>query len=185
MKFIVFEGLNGSGKSSLAKALALNLHGDYITSPHQDIAHLRAAMDESSLPAHFFYYMLGNILISDAVRNNNKEEIVVCDRYLDSTLARHKALGLKINNFGLKQLNLLEPDISFFIHCNETERRQRIEQRGKKNKWDILDEDDHLRKKYVKYFHLKNKFYFFDNSHETEQESLNRIISVLVSKGIV
>lgn len=185
MKFIVFEGLNGAGKSSLAKAVAQNLNGHYIASPHQDITQLRTAMDEASLPAHFFYYMLGNILISDDIKKNMMEKIVICDRYTDSTLARHEVLGLKVKNFDLEQFNLHKPDLSFFIYCEETERRKRIDGRGKKNKWDLLDEDDEMRTKYVEYFRQNEKFHFLDTSHETEQESLARIISILSQKGFI
>ena len=185
MSFIVFEGLNGAGKSSLAQAIALKLDGHYIASPHQDIGQIRSAMDEASLPAHFFYYMLGNILISDDIKKNKEKEMVICDRYIDSTLARHEVLGLKVKDFDLKQFNLQEPDISFFVYCEETERRKRIDARGKKNKWDLLDEDDVLRTKYVEYFSQNKNFYFFDTSYETEKESLNRIISILLEKNLI
>jgi len=185
MVFIVFEGLNGSGKSSLAKALALSLRGQYIATPPKEIAPFRAIMDEASLTAHFFYYMLGNILISDELKKSKPTDIIICDRYVDSTLARHAVLGLDIRGFDLGRFALQEPDISFFIYCDETERLRRVEQRGKKNKWDILDEDSRLRKKYIEYFRLKKKFHFFNTSHETESESLARLISVLEKKGII
>ncbi len=185
MAFIVFEGLNGAGKSSLAKALALSLRGQYVASPPKEIAPFRTIMDEASLTAHFFYYMLGNILISNELKKNKPTDIIICDRYVDSTLARHAVLGLDIRGFDLKPFALKEPDISFFIYCDETERLSRIEQRGKKNKWDILDEDDQLRKKYIEYFRLKKKFHFFDTGHETELASLARLILVLEEKGII
>ncbi len=111
--------------------------------------------------------------------------MVICDRYIDSTLARHEVLGLKVKDFDLKQFNLQEPDISFFVYCEETERRKRIDARGKKNKWDLLDEDDVLRTKYVEYFSQNKNFYFFDTSYETEKESLNRIISILLEKNLI
>ena len=185
MKFIVIEGLNGAGKSSLAKAIALKINGRYIASPHESIAQLRTVMDEVSLLAHFFYYMLGNILISDDLKKNKSDEIIICDRYIDSTLARHEVLGLEVKDFNVSLSNLQEPDISFFIYCEEIERRSRIEERGKKNKWDILDEDNQSRKAYIDYFYKKQKFHFFNTSNETVDESLNRMLSILSEEGII
>lgn len=184
MKLIVFEGLNGAGKSTLAKALALELKGRYISSPHQDIAPLRDIFDEASLPAHFFYYMLGNILISEEIKKDKSAEIIICDRYVDSTLARHTVLGLDVKNFDLKPFDLPEPDIKFFIYCNEAERKARIEQRGKKNKWDKLDEDNQLRQKYIDYFIAKENYIFFE-TNRTEKQSLDGVISILAANGII
>jgi len=185
MIFIALEGLNGVGKSSLAKALAVNLNGHYIASPPQNIVGLRTIMDEASLSAHFFYYMLGNILISDDMKKNVEKKIVICDRYVHSTLARHQILGLDVSSFEPGSLDLYEPDISFFIYCNEVERRKRVELRGKKNKWDLLDEDDRLRADYIEYFRSNPKFHFLDTSHETPEESLLKILSILSERKII
>lgn len=179
MLFIVFEGLNGAGKSSLAKDLAKALRAKYITSPHKNIANLREIMDDASLSAHYFYYMLGNIMISDELIKNNSKEIVICDRYVDSTIARHKVLGLEISTADISQLDLKKPDIKFFIHCNEVVRRERIEKRGKKNKWDALDENKEMRSEYSKYFQKDKEYIFIDTSGETQTESLNKILEIL------
>lgn len=182
MTLIVLEGLNGAGKSTLAKALALNLHGRYVATPHGDLAKFREAMDEASLSAHFLFYMLGNVLVSDEIRRSEPTEIVVCDRYVDSTIAGHAVLGLNVRNFDLRPFNLAEPDISLFIYCNEAERRERVERRKKKNKWDLLDESEVHRAEYAEYFRLRNRYLFVDTSGETEEESLEKIIAILATK---
>jgi len=185
--FIVFEGLNGCGKTTLAKRLAKNINGTYIASPHASIRCLRDTVDdEVSISARFLYYMLGNVLISDEVKVVRKSHTVICDRYVHSTIARHKLLGLNVDIDHFAALGIEVPCISFFIFTSdETERRKRVEKRGKKTKWDTLDENEKNRTEYVDYFREKPKFIFVDTSHETAEESLAKIMAVLSERKIV
>ena len=182
--FIVFEGINGAGKTTLAKTLATNLDAFYIATPPNLLVRFRKIADEQfSMSARFLYYMLGNMLASDEIRIIRKSRIVICDRYIHSTMARHVLLGLNVN-FDIKTLGFEVPDVNFFIFTtDEIERRKRIAEREKKDKWDDLDENNELRGKYIDYFRQKQEFIFIDTSHEKIEKSLDKIKKNLVQKG--
>jgi dTMP kinase len=176
--FIVFEGLDGSGKTTLAKMLVADLDGLYIASPPPllEMNGIRNIIDEKvGLETRFLYYLLGNSYISDIIREARKSKIVVCDRYIHSTLSIHQLLGIKIN-IDIDSLNLEKPDINFFLFVSdENERIRRIKERQKRTKYDILKENSEFREKYINYFCQRKEFIFIDTSHSSKEESLKKI----------
>jgi len=176
--FIVFEGLDGSGKTTLAKMLAADLNGLYIASPPPflETDGIRSIMDEKvSLETRFLYYLLANSCVSDEIKKARKSKIVICDRYLHSTLSIHKLLGVNIN-IDVDSLGLEKPDISFFISVSDEKvRRRRIKERKKKTKYDTIKEDKDFRKQYINYFQQRKEFIFIDTTNENKKESLEKI----------
>lgn len=59
-KFILFEGIDASGKISLAKRMAESVGGVYHYSPPKVIRDLRDYADQSFPNIRFQYYLLGN-----------------------------------------------------------------------------------------------------------------------------
>ncbi|MDD5551649.1 MAG: hypothetical protein PHI88_00580 [Candidatus Pacebacteria bacterium] len=178
--FILFEGIDGGGKTTLAKMLASELKAKYVVNPPSifRIGELRSFMDEeASLRVRFLYYLMGNVFVSDQIKSIRDSHIIICDRYIDSTLAIHKILGLEIKDEFLGSFLIEKPDISFFLFTsNEPERKERIENRGKKTKYDTIKEDSFFRQKYIDYFQEKGGYIFIDTSNEEPEQSLNRIM---------
>ena len=185
--FIVFEGLDGAGKTTLSKMLAADLNAIHVSTPPQVLigANLRDVIDEeASLVTRFLYYMFGNALVSDQVRQLRKDRIVVCDRYVHSTLSIHQLLGLDLA-IDWEALGFEKPDVSFFIFTSdEEERLRRILARGKNTKYDKMKEDPVFRSAYVNYF-LKRDFIPVDTSNETPEQSLSKIRKKLAEIAIV
>lgn len=183
--FVVLEGINGSGKSTLAKLLAGHLGGVLLVTPPNSLSALRPVMDENaSLLSRYHYYMLGNALVSDQVRELRKTQLVICDRFVHSTVARHSLLGLPINH-DTATTGIEIPDVSFFINTSdEIERIRRIDDRGKKTKWDILDADPIMRERYLAYFRTRG-FVFLDTSHQSIAESMAILLTELSGFGII
>jgi dTMP kinase len=183
--FIVLEGLNGAGKSTLSKLLADRIGGVYVSTPPDSLLLLRPAMDgNASLLSRYHYYMLGNALVSDQIREMRKTQFVVCDRFVYSTIARHSLLGLHIDH-DTAIADIEVPDINIFVNVSdEAERISRIDSRGKRTKWDELDADTNMREKYLAFFHAKG-FVFLETSHQSVSESLSGLMAELAKQGIV
>lgn len=183
--FIVLEGLNGSGKSTLSKLLVERTNGVYISTPSIELLKIRQVMDEDvSLLSRYYYYMLGNVLVSDQIKELRKTRFVVCDRFVHSTIAKHSLLGISID-YNIATTGIEKPDANFFINISdEDERIRRVNTRGKKTKWDILDNDSLMRGEYIKYFQNQN-FNFIDNCNQSAVESTDNLVNKLIELKII
>lgn len=186
--FIVFEGLDGAGKTTLAKSLALYLDALLIATPPQILRDplLRRPIDEGScVKTSYLYYVLADSMASDMVKEARKTRFVVCDRYIHSTIVGHMIKGFN-PKFDFKQFAIEEPDISFFLFVSdENERLRRLVSRGGKSRNDISSEDGDYRRKYAEYFSGRDDSYPLDTNNDTPEESLEKIKRELVRIGLI
>jgi len=138
LPFLVFEGLDGSGKSLTARTLADRFSATLLETPPSDLKPLRESIDtQAGLMSRFLYYLLSASIVSDEARGLVQRIPVVVDRYYYTTLASHRAAELEGDLEGIvRGIRLLEPDIVFCIDCSdEEERTRRLHQRG----WTVND----------------------------------------------
>lgn len=134
-KFIVIEGIDGSGKSSIAKLLSQRLthNGEdtiCIKSPIGDFQNWSDFINNSCKPlSHYLFYLAGMVHTSEFVEKALINTHVICDRYIFSTQAYHIAQGVTpiIN---IDDLKLVMPDYTFYLNVHdESVRRKRISSR--------------------------------------------------------
>ena len=160
--FIVFEGIDGSGKSTHIKILAGKLREKGYTvvvtaEPSRDdigkLIRRYAKRNEGRLPAEAEALLfaadrkmhLMNVVLPAVKRG----QIVISDRYLHSTLAYQGALGLDLD--WIMELNrfTVKPDLTILLDILPEYSLQRV-----KRKKTIFEEPDYLRKVrdiYLKY----------------------------------
>jgi len=147
--FITFEGIDGSGKSTQAKYLKERLSDDgfnvYLlrepggTIVSEKIRDLVLNHKESLISDHTEALLIASSryqLVKDIIVPKLKENsIVICDRYIDSTLAYQgygRGINIKwlmaINKFSLNQAN---PDLTFLFDLNVKDSIKRIENQNK------------------------------------------------------
>ena len=168
-KFIVFEGTDGSGKSTQLKLLAKYLKGKGIAcnvtheptdSPFGAI--LRACLtgridtDERTIAALFAADRLDHV--SNAVNGIAKQleagVTVLCDRFYFSSLAYNGAL---VSSEWVAQLNapvmqLLRADLTVFIDLTPEESMRRVSRRGETERYESLESLRRVREGYFAAF---------------------------------
>lgn len=132
-RFIVFEGLSGTGKTTVARLVAERIGAVFYKTPPAIFSSVREHMDRAGagINSRFFFYLSGIFMASEEIRTILKTRDVVCDRYVYTTLCFNKAFGMNIpipEHLLFEQI--LMPDHVFIVTCREDLRIKRLESRG-------------------------------------------------------
>ena len=180
--FIVFEGIEGSGKSShslslVKKLKSLKVPCVYLREP--------GGSKEAECIRNFLlknenkkFNSLTDTLLYLAARNENflrkikpfyKKKIIICDRFVDSTLAyQHYGLGVKkhfINFVNKEIMGTIKPDYTFLMYLNVNESILRISSRKINNRY------DNFKKSFYK--KVQNGFLKISNKNKSKYMIIN------------
>jgi len=180
--FIVFEGIEGSGKSShslslVKKLKSLKVPCVYLREP--------GGTKEAECIRNFLlknenkkFDSLTDTLLYLAARNENflrkikpfyKKKIIICDRFVDSTLAyQHYGLGVKkhfINFVNKEIMGTIKPDYTFLMYLNVNESILRISSRKINNRY------DNFKKSFYK--KVQNGFLKISNKNKSKYMIIN------------
>lgn len=132
--FIVIEGLDGTGKSTLARSLAQHLGAIHLRTPDESLASVRPILDAmlSETPsAHtLFYWMMVQHAAEKARRLVSMGDHVVLDRYWGSTVAYDAVIRRSGLPFEQLVTGLFRPDLTLFLEASRVVRQARISARG-------------------------------------------------------
>lgn len=152
-RFIVFEGIDGSGKSSVARAIAGKLgKSQAVLTSEPTMTWLGDAVRRSHAEkmdpyTEAFLFLADRASHTAAIKQWLSEgKTVLCDRYYHSTVAYQGAALEGAVGFDpvkwLLDMNLrvsLEPDIAFFFRVDPEVAIGRVNSRGKPSKFERLD----------------------------------------------
>ena len=180
--FIVFEGIEGSGKSShslslVKKLKSLKIPCVYLREP--------GGSKEAECIRNFLlknenkkFNSLTDTLLYLAARNENflkkikpfyKKKIIICDRFIDSTLAyQHYGLGVKkhfINFINKEIMGTIKPDYTFLMYLNVNKSILRISNRK------IINRYDKFKKSFYK--KVQNGFLKISNKNKSKYMIIN------------
>ncbi len=187
--FIVFEGVEGCGKSYQSKKLYNNLKKKKIPAilTREPGGTRSAEMIRSLILKDYFnkknkekFDKYTDTLLYLAARNehvNNKikpalkqKKVVICDRFVDSTLA-YQVYGKKvdlsfINNVHKIILNGLKPNITFILRVSPSASKSRLSKRKTKNRYDKFAQSfyNKVQKSFLKIARNKKNYYVLDSS---------------------
>ena len=200
--FIVFEGVEGTGKSYQINKLYQKLQSQKLnviktrepggTKTAEKIRNLIFSKESNSFDKLTDFYLMcasrnehvQKLLLSAKIQ----KKIVLCDRFIDSTYA-YQVIGNKID----KHINLLnqnyilqglKPDITIILKSNFKMIFTRIKKRKKSNKFDKLKIDFYkkVQNTYTKRALGKKNHYIFDSSKNNP--NLEKKIFELVIKKL-
>lgn len=132
--FIAVEGLDGTGKTTLAQYLAQQLDAELLRTPDASFKTIRPTLDEGLLGsprAHTMMYAAMVQLASDKARMlNGAGRHVVIDRYWSSTIAYDSVFRRSGLPFDALSRSLMRPDLTIFLEAPLSVREARIFGRG-------------------------------------------------------
>jgi len=129
--FIVIEGLDGAGKSTIAKELAEVIGAEVLSTPGAKFSKIRAEIDEiykHNHQARQLFYMSTVVSISEQVKElMSQGKNVIVDRYWISTQVYHQWKSDN-NHFELTEVEkqILRPDVTLFLDSPFEQRRKRL-----------------------------------------------------------
>lgn len=175
--FIVIEGLDGVGKTTCGKLLALQCSAHYTATPMHPFTLICKEVDEiEDLNSRFHFFLSAVVSASAVIKRLLTTQTVICDRYIFTTLAYHRAMGVSTTHLDFKNLPIVFPTYTFLLSASEEVRHQRLLKR-RLSLWDKKFLDPSLVSR------LKNEFQRFDTLNvDTTDRSPEEVVGVLLSK---
>lgn len=132
--FVVVEGLDGSGKSTLVQRLGATFRAQILSSSNAISAEVRGACELAHGlrgTSRQLFYAYSVSLTSDAARRALRSgACVVADRYWASTIAYPRVLGDATDAIDPIAATLLTPTLTLYLDVPREIRAARIEGRG-------------------------------------------------------
>ncbi|HAS3129241.1 deoxynucleoside kinase [Vibrio parahaemolyticus] len=159
-KFVVFEGLDACGKTTLsslyAKEMNTIVHNAVVPEAHD----LRKVIDSyESKESAFLFFLLNNLLKSNEVSKVLNDEDIILDRYVFSTLAYQIIMleeDIVKNIFDTLKIykKILLPEVIIFVKADIETINNRIETRGGTVQWygDAVTQNNSVESAYHKVF---------------------------------
>ena len=192
--FIVFEGIEGSGKSShslslIKKLKSLKIPCVYLREPggSKNAEYIRSFLLKNENKG---FNSLTDTLLYLAARNENflkkikpfyKKKIIICDRFIDSTLAyQHYGLNVKkrfINYINKEIMGTIKPDYTFLMFLNVNKSKSRISNRK------IINRYDKFKKSFYK--RVQNGFLKICNKNKSKYMIINSSNEYKINQDII
>ena len=205
--FIVFEGVEGCGKSYQSKKLQINLNKKKISTllTREPGGTKSAELIRNLILKDYFNKNLKNkfdkytdTLLYLAARNEHiknkiipalkEKKIVVCDRFIDSTLA-YQVYGKKVNKLFIDNIHKLilrglKPNLTFVLKVSSKSSRERLKKRKTKNRYDNFSQSFYTKAQNSFLKIAKNKKNYFVLNSSENNPNLEKEIFKIVRKII-
>ena len=203
--FIVFEGVEGCGKSYQSKRLFKKLkENNFKAILTREPGGIKSAeLIRNLILKDYFsnskrkFDKYTDTLLYLAARNEHvknkiipslkKKKVVICDRFIDSTIA-YQVYGKKvsfnfINNVHKIILGKLKPNLTFVLKVKPKVSKKRLKKRKSKNRYDNFPQSfyDKAQKSFLKISKNKKNYFVFDSSlNDSSLE--NEILKITLRK---
>jgi dTMP kinase len=190
--FIVFEGVDGSGKSEVSAKLSEKIDAIYLESPAGEFKKIREYVDcNLNEKGRFLFYLASNFDLSSYVRQKRSNQTIICARYFHSTMIGYASRqSINIEDFykfpPISLDDLENPDITFFLYVNEEIQCIRIQSRESNSKMDYkcLNNANYRKKLFNNYNYIaaRENWICIDTSYMSIDEVVDACISKILIK---
>ena len=200
---IVFEGIEGCGKSYQSKKLLLNLKKKKISAiiTREPGGTNSAELIRTLILKDYFrkgikdkFDRYTDTLLYLAARNEHiknkikpalkKKKVVICDRFIDSTIA-YQVYGKKvkksfIDNIHKEILDKIKPNLTFVLKVNSKSSLNRLKKRKIKNRYDNFPQSFYRKAQnaFLKIAKNKKNYYVLDSSLNNKEVE-NKIFKIV------
>ena len=187
--FIVFEGIEGCGKSYQSKKLFKKLKKNNVSTilTREPGGTKTAELIRNLILKDYFnksrkekFDKYTDTLLYLAARNEHvktkilpalkKKKVVICDRFVDSTIA-YQVYGKKINFKFINDihkiiLGKIKPNLTFILKVSQKSAKERLKKRRSKNRYDNFSQlfYDKAQKSFLKISKNKKNYVVLDSS---------------------
>ena len=204
--FIVFEGVEGCGKSYQSRKLFNNLKKSGFNplltrepggTKSAELIRKLILQDYFAKNTREKFDKYTDTLLYLAARNEHiknkinpalkKKKIVICDRFIDSTYA-YQVYGKKVDKKFIdlihkKILKKSKPNITIILKVNTTSSKKRLKKRKIKNRYDKFPKNFYTRaqKAFLKIAKNKKNYHIFDSSND-DNKIEKKILDLVLKK---
>ena len=187
--FIVFEGVEGCGKSYQSQKLFKNLKKKNIKTllTREPGGTKSAELIRNLILKDYFkkikkekFDKYTDTLLYLAARNEHvklkinpalkKKIVVICDRFVDSTIA-YQVYGKKVNHNFIKNIHKvilgnLKPNLTFILKVSSKSSKKRLQKRKNKNRYDNFPKSFYIKAQnsFIKLAKNKKNYFILDSS---------------------
>ena len=187
--FIVFEGVEGCGKSYQSQKLFKNLKKKNIKTllTREPGGTKSAELIRNLILKDYFkkikkekFDKYTDTLLYLAARNEHvklkinpalkKKIVVICDRFVDSTIA-YQVYGKKVNHNFIKNIHKvilgnLKPNLTFILKVSSKSSQKRLQKRKNKNRYDNFPKSFYVKAQnsFIKLAKNKKNYFILDSS---------------------
>ena len=193
--FVTFEGIEGSGKSFQSKKLYKSIKKEklpVILTREPGGSNTAEKIRKIILDDYFHpdskeeFDRYTDTLLYLAARNEHiinkiipailKKKIIICDRFIDSTMA-YQVYGKGVNKNFVNSvhkyiLGNIKPDLTFILKVSISVALRRLKKRKRKNRYDKFTKDFYVKAQsaFIKLAKKnKKKYFILDNSRDTAE----------------
>ncbi len=194
--FVVFEGVDGSGKSEVSAIVAEKINALHLESPMEPFVEIRNYVDNNlSEKGRLLFYLASNFDLSRYVQEKRKSTSIVCSRYFHSTLIGYSSR----NNINIEEFykscfvastDFESPSLTIFLAVSEEVQRQRISARGRsKNSvtdYKCLNDEAYRNSLFMNYVSIANKESWFvvDTSSKPIDEVVGECLGIITKYAL-
>ena len=171
--FIVLEGIDGVGKSTVTKLVAEKLDFIPYATPPKAYMERRQEVDLNGSPEQKFNFFREGLQVAarEIQKHLTEGHSVICDRYWMTTYVYHRVIGVTVTEEMFSEL--LQPGLTILLTASPELQFQRLIERGMSiNDTQMVPKNLQLRKGYEELF---NRELFVNKSVSTDSRNAKQV----------